>query len=147
MNCFGHRPATVASVSEFERLRQRHRADKSGARGRRAREAFRNDLAGPRLSGGVLLPADRFAPPRALRPATKLFWLPTKPDDPPDETVLKPNRAINIGLVDNGVRPRRLGYVGTHHQPDLSADLPQLPRQHGATSAPLDLKEGSRDAR
>jgi len=33
-------------------------------------------------------------PPR--RPATKRFWLPTKPDNPLDETVLKPNRLINL---------------------------------------------------
>jgi hypothetical protein len=44
-----------------------------------------------------------------------------------------------MGLVNNGVRPTGFGYVGTHHQPDLSAGLPQFSRQHGAASAALDL--------
>jgi hypothetical protein len=72
------------------------------------REAFRNELARPRLCGEVLPPVDRFAPARILGAATKQFWLPTKPDNPLDETVLKSNRAIN-GLGQqrgsaNGVR-------------------------------------------
>jgi len=51
-----------------ERLEQRHRADKSGAKHRRCARHSETISPALALSGEVLLPVDRFAPARTLRP-------------------------------------------------------------------------------